>query len=359
MTDARIFINYRRGDSAGWAGRLHDDLADRFGRDRVFRDVGMSPGVPFREHIDAVLDRCAVVIAVIGPQWETITNADGYRRLDDPRDLVRREIVRALQRQDVQVIPVLVDGARMPAESDLPQDLAPLTWINACELSDSRWDYDVDRLEAELGSTIGPERHAERHRRETPSRVAPAAVAAAALGAVIASPITHAFHRKDPSHAPHVVDRLGTGLERAGSYGAERGVLWAIVVALVLTTGALVARPTRRGAVWPALVGLAVGALAGALGGAVYIALKDGLNGDHNEPILHAVSVGVTGLAIGLLAGALTGWLFSEPHTPLRGLVLEAFIVVGAIAAALATLETGRGAAPSDEPLPASSPLVR
>ena len=33
------FINYRRDDAAGYAGRLHEALENRLGRDQVFRDV--------------------------------------------------------------------------------------------------------------------------------------------------------------------------------------------------------------------------------------------------------------------------------------------------------------------------------
>ena len=63
---------------------------------------------------------------------------------------MRREIARALQRPDVEVIPVLVDGARMPTEHELPPDLAPLARRQACELSDLRWDFDVDNLARRL-----------------------------------------------------------------------------------------------------------------------------------------------------------------------------------------------------------------
>jgi hypothetical protein len=146
----RIFISYRRADSGGWARSLHDNLEERLGPGRAFRDVTMEGGMDFHEHVESLLDRCDVLLAVIGKSWTTITDADGRRRLDDPEDLVRREIARALQRPDVDVIPVLVDGARMPTEHELPPDLAPLARRQACELSDLRWDFDVDNLARRL-----------------------------------------------------------------------------------------------------------------------------------------------------------------------------------------------------------------
>jgi hypothetical protein len=160
----RIFISYRRADSGGWARSLHDKLEEELGPGRLFRDVAMQSGVDFHQHVESLLDRCEVLLAVIGRSWTSITDADGNRRLDNPDDLVRREISRALERPDVQVIPVLVDGARMPSNHDLPPDLAPLSRRHACELTDSRWDYDVDTLTRRLRDILGekPPRNARR-----------------------------------------------------------------------------------------------------------------------------------------------------------------------------------------------------
>ena len=171
----RIFISYRRADSGGWARSLHDNLEERLGPGRAFRDVTMQGGMDFHEHVESLLDRCDVLLAVIGKTWTTITDAGGRRRLDDPEDLVRREIARALQRPDVQVIPVLVDGARMPTEHELPPDLAPLARRQACELSDLRWDFDVDNLARRLRVLL----------REKPPRRLPGARLIGAVAAVV------------------------------------------------------------------------------------------------------------------------------------------------------------------------------
>ena len=89
MTSARVFINYRRADSAGWARQLHGALEAHFGKDRVFRDVAIEPGVDFVEHIERVMNAAEVCIVVIGAGWATAANSDGLR-LDNPEDLVRR-----------------------------------------------------------------------------------------------------------------------------------------------------------------------------------------------------------------------------------------------------------------------------
>jgi len=178
----RIFISYRRADSGGWARSLHDNLDERLGTGRAFRDVAMQGGMDFHEHVESLLDGCDVLLAIIGKSWTSMTDADGNRRLDDPEDLVRREIARALQRPDVEVIPVLVDGALMPKEHELPPDLAPLARRQACELADSRWDYDVDTLARRLRVLLG-----EKPRRWRPgARVIGIGLAVAVVGGLLA-----------------------------------------------------------------------------------------------------------------------------------------------------------------------------
>jgi hypothetical protein len=154
---ASIFVSYRRDDAAGFAGRVEDELERRFGDVEVFRDVDdIASGEDFVRRLDRALQSCRVFVAVIGRSWLTARNADGTRRLDDPNDFVRQEISAALGR-DVRVIPVLVDGARMPAEADLPQGLKSLARRQAHELSDSRWDYDMGRLASSVEETLGPQ----------------------------------------------------------------------------------------------------------------------------------------------------------------------------------------------------------
>lgn len=140
-----IFINYRREDTAGHAGRLHDVLDNRF-RGSVFMDIDkIEAGQDFVEVIDDALSKCKVLLVMIGRQWFSVTNSDGRRRLDNPEDFVRREVAAALVR-NIKVIPILVEGAGMPRQEDLPEELKKLSRLNAMEISDTRWAYDVGRL---------------------------------------------------------------------------------------------------------------------------------------------------------------------------------------------------------------------
>ena len=157
---AGVFISYRRADSGGRSGRLYEHLSKRFPHTPIFLDFeDIPPGADFPEVIRAAIRTSDVVLVIIGPLW--LKGADGQRRLDDPRDQLRHEIVEAA-RSKRTIIPVLVGGARMPSEEDLPQPLRFLAYRNALELSDSRWNYDISRLNALLqkrlaaGSTSRP-----------------------------------------------------------------------------------------------------------------------------------------------------------------------------------------------------------
>jgi len=152
---SRIFISYRRDDSAGYAGRLYDRLSQRFGGDQIFMDIDtIEPGLDFVEVIEKAVGSCDVLIALIGRQWLTIADATGRRRLDNPEDFVRLEIATALDR-NIRVIPVLVRGATMPRSTDLPDVLKKLSRRNALEISDTRFHYDVDRLIETLEKVLG------------------------------------------------------------------------------------------------------------------------------------------------------------------------------------------------------------
>lgn len=143
----KIFISYRRDDSAGYAGRLFDHLAARFGAKNVFMDIDtIEPGEDFRKVVGNAVGTCDVVLALIGRQWLSVSDAQGRRRLDDPRDWVRTEVTAALANPRARVIPILVRDAAMPGNHELPDDLKELAWRNAIELSDTRFQHDVNKL---------------------------------------------------------------------------------------------------------------------------------------------------------------------------------------------------------------------
>ena len=153
----KIFINYRRDDSIGMAGRLHDRLAQTFGRDKLFMDVDHIPaGADFVAHLNNQVAECDVVLAIIGPNWLRAKDKAGQRRLHQPDDFVAIEIAAALAR-DTLVIPVLVDAARMPKESDLPDTLKPLARRQAVEVRHAHFGHDAEALIARMRKALGQE----------------------------------------------------------------------------------------------------------------------------------------------------------------------------------------------------------
>ena len=146
-----VFLSYRRSDTAGHAGRIGDDLQRQFHRPVLFRDIdAIAVGADFVEALQQAIRAARVVIVLIGDNWLGIRGADGRRRLDDPGDHVRREVAMALDDDSLTVVPVLVEGAAMPSEGVLPKPLRRLARLQAIELSDQRWDYDMARLVATL-----------------------------------------------------------------------------------------------------------------------------------------------------------------------------------------------------------------
>ena len=159
-----IAISYRREDSLPVAGRLYDRLQAKFGKPNVFMDFdSIRPGLDFREQIKETIERSTVVIAVIGPHWLG-ERSDGFRRIDEPSDLVRLEIAYALKR-GIPVIPVLLNNTPMPDAERLPPDIMGLAFRHALPL-DSGLDFHqhADRLissiaelaETEVGRTRMP-----------------------------------------------------------------------------------------------------------------------------------------------------------------------------------------------------------
>lgn len=102
----KIFISYRRDDSADITGRVYERLIKQFGPEDVFRDVDdISLGADFRVEVSKALAQCVVMIVIIGKQWLTSLSENGARRLDSPSDYVRVEVEAGLARH-IPVIPL-------------------------------------------------------------------------------------------------------------------------------------------------------------------------------------------------------------------------------------------------------------
>jgi outer membrane protein assembly factor BamB len=141
-----IFINYRREDSGGYAQQIYKALCSHFGAKLVFMDIDtIRSGEDFRAIIRQAIGQSDVFLAIIGRTWLRCTDDKGIQRLSYTADLVRREIVQALEAK-AHVIPVLVGHAQMPRAIDLPDDLKALSGHNAHEIPDHFFDQSVRQL---------------------------------------------------------------------------------------------------------------------------------------------------------------------------------------------------------------------
>jgi hypothetical protein len=144
---AVIFISYRRKDSGGHAGRLHEELVRRYGRESIFMDIdSLHGGVEFRDRIHEALDASDTALVLIGETWTGPTHDDEARRIDREDDLVRREVAGALAHKTVTVVPILVEEAELPGASELPEELSSLRNLHVCRLRNSEWKSDVRRI---------------------------------------------------------------------------------------------------------------------------------------------------------------------------------------------------------------------
>ena len=147
----RIFISYWRDDTRLIASRLYEALKAAFPKKKIFFDVDIpEPGNEIIAKIVRELQSSQVVIALIGPQW------NAKNRLNSAFDFVRRELKSALdlrQNEGLKVLPVLVDGAIIPAER-LPADLIAMRELEYLEITS---DGDVEKIvEASAGAPTTP-----------------------------------------------------------------------------------------------------------------------------------------------------------------------------------------------------------
>jgi hypothetical protein len=127
----KIFISYRREDSAYATGFIRDQLVAALPGSEVFFDVDSIPyGVDFRAHLEGCVAVCDYLVVVIGKRWLTVCNGEGQRRLDNPNDAVRVEVETALNR-GIPLIPVFLDGMDVPAPDQFPDSLRGVVDRNA------------------------------------------------------------------------------------------------------------------------------------------------------------------------------------------------------------------------------------
>lgn len=141
----KIFISYRHEDSNYVSGRIYDNLINKLQNASIYKDVDSIPlGIDFREHIRNSVGLCTILLAVIGDHWAV--NKNGINRLLDETDWVRIEVETALNR-NIPVIPLLIDGAKIPTAEILPESMQALQFRNGMPIRpDPDFHHDMQRL---------------------------------------------------------------------------------------------------------------------------------------------------------------------------------------------------------------------
>jgi hypothetical protein len=149
----QVFLNYRTTDDPFGVALLNTKLSNEFGTDAVFLDSKSIPlGASWEPTMFTAIENSAAVLVIMGRGWATATDEQGRRRLEDPRDFVRREILHAFQ-LGKQVIPVRLGVPRLPV-AELPEELGRLHDCQDIEVRVHSEEIDVDRLAAKLREQI-------------------------------------------------------------------------------------------------------------------------------------------------------------------------------------------------------------
>jgi hypothetical protein len=321
----KVFICYRREETAPYAGRIYDTMVSRFGVENVFMDLDLAPGIDFVDRITRVVSDCVALIVVIGPRWAQLQDEDGTQRLEDPDDFVRLEVETGLRRDDVKLIPALVGGARMPRREELPAELRPLARRNALELSEGRWAYDVGRLVETLDEVLPGEGRPAAGTKTVPSPPGPpdlgwrlplegmVVAGTTAFGArLLAQGLPFKGEAKELStavaEATPVPDHEGGVelVEHVGAIAARRGLTFGLVGAALSIW--LARRVWRIYPLRHLLLALLMGTAAGALGGLIFGArayLPVETVSLNERDVVDLLGFAVTGGILGALIGRL------------------------------------------------------
>ncbi|GIH05700.1 hypothetical protein Rhe02_37670 [Rhizocola hellebori] len=174
-----IFISYRVGQTGAVAHVLFERLVDHFGPEAVYLDArSIAPGEDFSRSLYTRLVGSDVVVAVIGPDWTTVSGTDGRPKIMNENDFVRRELAEALAR-NIPVIPLLVESARMPARDELPADLQSLAHRQYVHLRVRDGDQAVNQLVDSIKALVSELRHRQGpvNRGPTPGTIAGGVIA--------------------------------------------------------------------------------------------------------------------------------------------------------------------------------------
>lgn len=150
---ARVFICFRSEDTEQLVGRFRDYLDRDFKVGQYFSDEDIVSGQKWLKRLEAEVGRATVVLCFIGSRWLARTAGESRPRLFEADDVLRQEIEWSLRKRKARssiVIPVLVDGAKLPRKDEIPESIHGLLAIQAFPLRSRSWAEDYQAIRAEL-----------------------------------------------------------------------------------------------------------------------------------------------------------------------------------------------------------------
>mgnify|MGYP001602310938 CR=1 FL=1 len=153
------FISYRRQDSKIMAENIKARIDRRY-QGRVFFDdheassTGIELGADFVAHIEQELSKSAVMLVIVGPEWQQLAQEKCKRK---EKDWVLFEIESALsQDEPVPLIPVLIEGAEMPKDEYVPEGFSRANGISLRPRDHKGYEEGVRVLLSKVEEFMGP-----------------------------------------------------------------------------------------------------------------------------------------------------------------------------------------------------------
>lgn len=138
-----VFVSYRRDGGSWFVRNFEKSLRRYLHPTRVFVDDAIRSGEQWRKRLDAELEHCSALLALIGPGWE---------RWND-EDILAWEVARALRR-NVLVIPILFDEAKVPNAATLPVEIRELSDRQAKRIDREHFESDVWKIAFQIERSL-------------------------------------------------------------------------------------------------------------------------------------------------------------------------------------------------------------
>jgi TIR domain len=122
----QVFLSYRTDDEPFAAALFDNELSRELGPAAVFfTSRSIELGADWENAIFKAVSDSDAMLVIIGPRWLTAADPSGNRRLDNPRDFVRREVELGLRLSKL-VIPVHLERRHRMDPDTLPDSLRAL-----------------------------------------------------------------------------------------------------------------------------------------------------------------------------------------------------------------------------------------